>query len=91
MENLMRVCHYHHVLLHEGGYNAKRLATGELRFYKPDGSILKTKVEPTKSSEAIQPSTEPMWHWSGDSMDYSMALYGIAKATESTSEADALV
>jgi len=32
-----------------------------------------------------------MWHWSGDSMDYSMALYGIVKATESSSEADVFV
>jgi hypothetical protein len=91
MDNLMRVCHYHHVLLHEGGYNATRLATGELLFYKPDGSILKTNMEPAKSNDTINPSAEPMWHWSGDSMDYSMALYGIAKATESNSEADALV
>ena len=82
MENLMRVCHHHHVLLHEGGYNAKRLASGELRFYKPDGSILKARVEPIKSNDVITPSTVPMWHWQGDTMDYSFALVGIAQATQ---------
>lgn len=32
MDNLIEVCHYHHVQLHEGGYSVQRLATGERQF-----------------------------------------------------------
>ena len=78
MENLIEVCHYHHVQLHEGGYSVHRLATGELQFFKPDGTVLSKTLTPLKSDDSLKLSTEAVWHSNGDSMDYDVAVTGIA-------------
>jgi hypothetical protein len=41
MDNLVLLCPYHHVLVHEGGWRLHRDAlSGDLRVYRPDGSRL---------------------------------------------------
>jgi len=81
LDNLMLVCHYHHVLLHEGGYSVERLVTGELVFYKPDGMILSNTPEPIVSDDVIPPSSAELWSWNGDRMDYDMATQSLASVT----------
>ncbi|MEE9334376.1 MAG: DUF222 domain-containing protein [Granulosicoccaceae bacterium] len=84
LHNLVEVCHYHHVKLHEGGYSVQRLSTGELKFYKPDGSKLSDTPAPMKSDDPLQPGDSEAWFWNGDSMDYDVATYSIANATRVT-------
>lgn len=78
MENLIEVCHYHHVLLHEGGYSVHRLATGELQFFKPDGTVLSNSPRTLNSDDSLQISAKAAWHSNGDTMDYGVALNGLA-------------
>jgi len=78
MENLIEVCHYHHVQLHEGGYSVHRLATGRLQFFKPDGAVLNPSPRTLNSDDSLHNSAQATWHSSGDSMDYSIALNVIA-------------
>lgn len=40
LENLALLCHYHHVLVHEGGFKMWRDECGELRFQRPDGRMI---------------------------------------------------
>ena len=35
--NLLNLCHHHHGVVHEGGFTVELLATGEARFFTPDG------------------------------------------------------
>lgn len=83
LENLIEVCHYHHVQLHEGGFSVQRLEGGMLQFRKPDGSILSNAPEPIHRSDDLPTSAEASWYWCGDTMDYAMATHCIATATHS--------
>jgi hypothetical protein len=38
--NLTLLCSFHHHRVHEGGYGLERLANGELRCTRPDGTTL---------------------------------------------------
>lgn len=83
MDNLIEVCHYHHVQLHEGGYTVHRSKTGELQFYKPNGSRLNSSLAQINSDTSLQISARQAWHANGDTMDYSVATHCIAVATKS--------
>jgi hypothetical protein len=76
LENLISVCHHHHALLHEGQYSVVRLRDGALLFKRPDGTEIVQQAT-TKGTQIPATSNEP-WSWSGDSMDYGIALYNIA-------------
>ena len=84
MENLIEVCHFHHVQLHEGGYSVHRLATGELQFFKPDGTVLANSPRILNSDDSIPISAEAVWQSNGDSMNYGVALTGIASTNADT-------
>ena len=88
LDNLIEVCHYHHVRLHEGGFSVRRMETGELRFYKPDGTVLSSQPNLVKSKTILDDSTEKLWSWNGDSMDYDIATYCLATATKSAGLAE---
>ncbi len=77
--NLVKVCHHHHTLLHEGQYSVERLADGELLFRRPDGSELKHLKAGVGKNLPVT-LNEP-WSWCGDSMDYDMALFALASQT----------
>ena len=93
LENLTQVCHYHHQLLHEGQYSVERLPNGQLLFRHPDGREL--RQQPMSSDAAIDASdlassnAEP-WSWCGDSMDYSVALSGLARVARDELQAGEL-
>ncbi len=78
LDNLIEVCHYHHVKLHEGGYSVQRLESGELIFYQPDETRVPTQSEPINSDEPLRDSEADLWQWCGDSMDYDTATHCIA-------------
>lgn len=40
IENLALLCHYHHVLVHEGGFKMWRDQRGKLCFQRPDGRMI---------------------------------------------------
>ena len=81
--NLIKVCHHHHTLLHEGQYSVERLADGELLFKRPDGSVLRPESVSCVASELQSAEAEP-WSWCGDSMDYDMALFALASQTRAS-------
>ena len=37
LDNLVLLCRFHHVLVHELGWSLKRMANGTIRWYRPDG------------------------------------------------------
>lgn len=41
LANPVKLCRFHHRLLHEGGYRMERDAGGGLRFWRPDGRPLR--------------------------------------------------
>ena len=77
LDNLIQVCHYHHKLMHEGGYSVKR-TDGLLIFTSPDGTEIKQVLEPTTSDGPVKSNDNYPWQWNGDSMDYSVAMAGLA-------------
>jgi hypothetical protein len=46
LENLIQLCRRHHRAVHEEGFRVKRLASGQLRFFRPDGRPLLASPEP---------------------------------------------
>jgi hypothetical protein len=40
LENLLLVCHRHHLALHEGGFSVERRDDGTLVFFAPDGRLI---------------------------------------------------
>ncbi|MFK7893796.1 MAG: DUF222 domain-containing protein [Granulosicoccus sp.] len=81
LENLVQVCHYHHKLLHEGQYSVERTFDGSLLFKRPDGSVLRNDTglsTHTPASQKLPEMTDDIWSWCGDSMDYGIAVNGLA-------------
>lgn len=50
LENLALVCSFHHRLVHEHGWGMRRLPTGELAWYRPDGR--RYEPEPPRAGPA---------------------------------------
>jgi hypothetical protein len=40
LDNLVLLCSRHHRLVHEGGFGVERIASGALRFTRPDGRVI---------------------------------------------------
>lgn len=40
LENLIQLCSHHHRLVHEGGFGVERAGPSEVRFRRPDGSLI---------------------------------------------------
>ena len=40
LRNLLSLCSSHHRAVHEEGYRVELLASGEARFYRPDGRLI---------------------------------------------------
>lgn len=73
LENLVEVCHYHHKLLHEGGYTAWR-HNGTMLFFDTAGQRVSHIPADTTSNYKLNSAAAESWRWSGDTMDYSIAL-----------------
>jgi hypothetical protein len=79
LDNLIQLCHAHHKLMHEGGFSVARVA-GKLVFKKPDGSDLSPSPRLKASDRLLPLQAADIWQWCGDSMDYSTAMSGLARA-----------
>lgn len=76
LENLVELCHFHHTLLHEGGYSLWR-QNNELLFFKPDGTPLSAHPPVLETEKEIVGDCNDTWCWDGSRLDYSMALQSL--------------
>jgi len=92
LNNLVTLCHFHHHLVHEGGYRIEPAADGAFAFTRPDGSPLPEFIHvekcfrgnklPKRNREhgiVIDPSTIDS-RWLGERMDYSLAIDALITA-----------
>ena len=77
--NLLLVCAYHHHRLHEGGWQAERLADGSVRFTLPNGRVIPpapTAVE--GDADAVRAferdAADGRCKWQGDHLDLDWTL-----------------
>lgn len=99
LENLVTLCHFHHHLVHEGGYGLERTAAGELRFSRPDGMPLKDHYLVERCfrgnilgelHDGIRIGPETIaGRWSGETMDYDIAIGTLLAAQDRERCADA--
>lgn len=84
LANLRPLCHFHHRLVHEGGFSIQVLDDGALRFLRPDGREV-TKVQ-AQSGDLEQLTAQNKWggiaidrntavsRWCGERMDTGLAV-----------------
>jgi hypothetical protein len=86
LENLITLCHFHHHLVHEGGFGVERTDDGLFVFTTPEDRILPEHHFPAgrfcgialaalnrDRDVVIRPDTV-VTRWQGERMDYSMAI-----------------
>ena len=85
LDNLILLCPTHHRLVHEGGFDVRRLDDGAFRFTNPHGlAIRPPRRQETSSPETIVIQNESFGlaidcetataHWHGERIDYDHAL-----------------
>ncbi|HUF74106.1 MAG TPA: DUF222 domain-containing protein [Gammaproteobacteria bacterium] len=92
--NLVTLCHFHHHLVHEGSYGLERTEAGEFRFSRPDGTQLDDHILidecfrgnilgelNEKRGIRIGPDTIAS-RWSGETMDYDIAIGALLAARD---------
>lgn len=76
--NLVSLCRFHHRAVHEGGIRIERLDDGALRFVKPNGAAIDSVApgctQPPGDWRRIPPATAPLARWTGERMDYGLAI-----------------
>jgi hypothetical protein len=86
LTNLITLCHFHHHLLHEGGFRVERTDDGIFVCRQPDGRALIDRRQPGRRFRGsalsafnrrrgihVRPDTI-VTRWLGETMDYSMAM-----------------
>ena len=85
LDNLVLLCPVHHRLVHEGGFDVRRLDDGALRFTDPNGAAVRAPAPSEASSSdtilshndalglAIDSETATA-HWHGERIDYDHAV-----------------
>jgi hypothetical protein len=93
LDNLVTLCHFHHHLVHEGGFGIEREPDGKLRFTHPDGHTLNDcrivdecfrgniSAQNRKRGIQIDPRTIDT-RWGGERMDYGMAVGALIAARQ---------
>ena len=85
LDNLVLLCPVHHRLVHEGGFDVRRLDDGALRFTAPNGAAVRAPVphEPSSPDTILShndalglaiDSETAMAHWHGEPIDYDHAV-----------------
>ncbi|NIR23254.1 MAG: DUF222 domain-containing protein [Gammaproteobacteria bacterium] len=54
LANLVQLCHFHHRLVHEGGYGVRVTGTRRFQFTRPDGRI----IEPVPENDSAESSRD---------------------------------
>ena len=82
LDNLISLCPYHHMLVHERGYMIAAPPGGGFAFYRPDGTALPASpalpepggsIEETHDADISPDTIIPPWH--GERLDLDHALY----------------
>jgi HNH endonuclease len=82
LDNLVSLCKYHHLLVHERGYLIAAARDGTFAFYRPDGTVIPASPALPKTDGAIEdchdaditPDTIiPPWY--GERLDLDHAIY----------------
>jgi hypothetical protein len=93
LDNLITLCHFHHHLVHEGGYGLERTAEGRFVFTHPDGYALddcrivegcfrgNISARNREAGVRIVPDTIDT-RWIGERMDYSIAIDALIAARQ---------
>jgi len=88
LDNLVLLCRRHHRLVHEGGFGAERIASGTIRFTRPDGLVIAEHprlpearaidgVGNPISTEHDQPIDAADWIIPGDPLNLDLAVSGL--------------
>ena len=89
MDNLVLLCRRHHRLVHEGGFGVSSNSEGEISFSYPDGRIMSqgpdkrfsgnvvTLQRRNRENELAIPHKTLACRWTGEQMDYSLAVWGL--------------
>jgi Domain of unknown function (DUF222)/HNH endonuclease len=82
LDNLVSLCKYHHMLVHERGYLIAAARDGTFAFYRPDGTAIPASPAPPKVNGAIEDCHDaditldtiiPSWY--GERLDLDHAIY----------------
>jgi len=85
LDNLVLLCPVHHRLVHEGGFDVRRLDAGALRFTDPNGAAVRAPApcEPSSSDTILSHNNAlglainretAMARWHGECVDYDHAV-----------------
>jgi HNH endonuclease len=95
LDNLVSLCKYHHLLVHDRGYLIAAARDGTLTFYRPDGTMI-----PASPSLPQADGTIEDWHdaditpetiippWYGERLDLDYAIYTCFANAACTRSAD---
>ena len=84
-ENMARMCHRHHRLLHEGGYAVARLDSGALRFKDRFGRVLRDSPKsPLGDADSVRESEASLQPGSGERLDLDLAVSGLISSASSS-------
>jgi hypothetical protein len=93
LENLVHLCSFHHRELHEGGFRIEDRAGGDLRFVSryglvfeqaPSASAAVAVEELLRDQEGLAIDGGRLPVWTGDSIDYGMAVAALCSAAAQT-------
>jgi hypothetical protein len=82
LDNLISLCKYHHMLVHDRGYLIAAKTGGTFAFYRPDGTALPScpalpppegSIEETHDAEITEGTIIPPWY--GERLDLDHAIY----------------
>ena len=82
LDNLISLCPYHHMLVHDRGYMIAAPPGGGFAFYRPDGTALPASpalpepagsIEETHDADISPDTIIPAWY--GERLDLDHALY----------------
>ena len=90
LQNLIQLCHFHHRLVHEGGYGLRVSGNQQFAFTRPDGRPIEalpknsaelfgdTDIETLNRAHGLDIDAETcVFPGNGDRMDYAMAVEGL--------------
>ncbi len=90
LQNLVQLCHFHHRLVHEGGYGVRVSGNQAFAFTRPDGRLIEalpknsaelfgdTDIETLNREQGLDIDAETcVFPGNGARMDYAMAVEGL--------------
>jgi hypothetical protein len=81
LDNLVSLCKYHHMLVHNRGYPIAAARDGTFTFYRPDGTAIPTSPAPLEpdgiigdchDADITPESIIPPWHGARLDLDYAI-------------------